>query len=299
MTTSVKLISNYDYKRLFLSGLSKDIMFDNSDLQLYRIENYLKNILIPVLPYRTTFSFILFVTQGHIRQHLDASEYLLTEGSVLIISQGNITATLELSDNVEGFFLAFENKIIEDIKLRNGAAYLKNRAAFRTLNPVQISWVRNLYELLEEELQVSNKEHLRTATLLFETLFSKLMQIDSNNSGEKGLSRKSLITFSFKELIQKYHIDYKDLQYYADYMSITENYLNKCIKEVTGKPAKTLLVETSILYSQILLQDLQKNVSDIAFELNYQSPSHFTSQFKKVVGMSPTTFRKKFCDFAP
>lgn len=297
MSSSVKLISNYEYKKQFLSGLTKEVMFDNSDIQLYRIEHYLRNILIPVLPYRTTFSFILFVTRGHIKQYIESSEYLINEGGILIVRQGSITATLELSSDVEGYFLAFENKIIEDLQLRHGPTYIRSNKIFRKVNNIQISWINRLYGLLEEELQTSRTEHTGTAVLLFDTLYNKISQIDAEKNPHLKLGRKSQIAYEFKELIKEHHLDKKDISFYANKLSITENYLNKCIKEIIGKSAKSLVLETSVLYSQILLQDLSKNISTIAFELNYLSLAHFTSLFKKVAGMSPTTYRKMYCKY--
>jgi hypothetical protein len=39
---------------LFLPNITEKILANNADIQLYRLENYLKGILMPVIPYRTT-----------------------------------------------------------------------------------------------------------------------------------------------------------------------------------------------------------------------------------------------------
>lgn len=59
---------------------------------------------MPVIPYRTTFNFMIFVTNGRIKQYLDTTEYVAEKGEVIFIKQGTITATIELSDDIEGFF---------------------------------------------------------------------------------------------------------------------------------------------------------------------------------------------------
>lgn len=150
---------------------------------------------------------------------------------------------------------------------------------------------------MEDELRQSRSLLSDTSLHLFSALYSKISQIDSVVNPATKLGRKSQIAYEFRELIKQCHLEEKELGFYANELSITENYLNKCIKEIVGKTAKSLLLETSVLYSQILLQDLSKNISAIAFELNYQSLSHFTSLFKKVTGMSPTTFRKLYCRY--
>ena len=50
----MEMISNSQYKELFLAHLSNQVLGNNEDIQLYRLEYYLKDILMPVIPYRTT-----------------------------------------------------------------------------------------------------------------------------------------------------------------------------------------------------------------------------------------------------
>ena len=103
MKSAPKLISNYDYKKLFLPDVTLHNLFNNSSLQIYRIENYLKRIVIPVSPYQTTFNFLLFVTKGTLKQQLENSIFEVKEFEALNIKQGSFTATLELSADIEGF----------------------------------------------------------------------------------------------------------------------------------------------------------------------------------------------------
>jgi len=58
MKNSIKIINNYEYKKLFLPDVSEHNLFNESKIQVYRIENYLRSILMPVIPYRTTFNFL-------------------------------------------------------------------------------------------------------------------------------------------------------------------------------------------------------------------------------------------------
>lgn len=291
MSDSIKMISNFEYKSLFLPGLSEKIYFNNSKLQLYRIENYLRNILIPVLPYRTTFNFIVFVTSGRIKQQLEILEYEIKPGSVLLIKQGSITRTLEISEETEGFFIVFENELLENISLDKSTDYnFFKTSPFAALSKPTENWLMHLLRLLELELS-SVDNGIETSGLL---LKAALMKIRPDKPFEEAsIKRKFYLTLQFKELVQKHHQTEKKVLFYANELSISENYLCKCIKESTGKPPKQWIGELSILHSQILLQDISKDISSIAFELNFQSISYFTRQFKQMTGMSPSQFRRK------
>ncbi|SDF92536.1 AraC-type DNA-binding protein [Dyadobacter soli] len=289
MGDSIKMISNSEYKRLFLPGLSEKVYVNNSRLQLYRIEDYLRNILIPVLPYRTTFNFIIFVTKGRIKQQLEISEYEIVPGSVLLIRQGSITRTLEIAQDTEGFFIVFENEMLSDSSLDKHAGYnFFKTSPFASLSGATETWLSHLLALMELELG-GDAGPAEVSGLLFKAALMKIMVRDDHE--ELAVKRNFYITLQFKELVQQYHQTEKKVLFYANKLSISENYLCKCIKETTGKPPKQWIVESSILHSQVLLQNISKDISSIAFELNFQSVSYFTRQFRQVTGISPSEFR--------
>lgn len=288
MKQSIKLISNYEYKKLFLPTVSTHDLFNESKLQVYRIENYLKSIVIPVNPYRTSFNFLIFVTKGYVKQQLETSVFEIKANEALNIKQGNFTATLELSYDVEGFFVVYENEIITDIALNKNDLSFFYTSPFLILNEVTFEWIVRVFELLEEELFTSDRV-MEICVALFQSILLKIIRTE--NKGNEVLSRARYISFHFRELVQKEHINHKMISYYSNELKISDNYLNKCVKDATGKPPKQWINEISILHSQILLQDHSRDVAGIAFELNYQSPSYFARLFKKVTGHSPSEYR--------
>ncbi len=288
MKATPKLISNYDYKKFFLPDVSLHNLFNNSSLQLYRIENYLKRIVIPVSPYQTTFNFLLFVTKGQIKQQLENSIFEINAYEALNIKQGNYTATLELSADVEGFFVVYENEIISKIALKSNDLNFFYTSPFTIVNKATISWITRIFVLLEEELQDAEPSKV-ISIALFQSILIKI--IGAENKSMDALTHISSISFQFRELVHKNHVVHKDIGFYAQILNISDNYLNKCVKETTGKPPKQWINEISILHSQILLQDNSKEIAQIAFELNYQSPSYFSRLFKKVSGLTPSEYR--------
>jgi AraC-like DNA-binding protein len=78
---------------------------------------------------------------------------------------------------------------------------------------------------------------------------------------------------------------------YADQLSIHVNYLNKVLKEITGKTTTELITERVVKESKILLKHTDWNVSEIAYSLGFDEPSHFNNLFKKHTQLSPRAFR--------
>lgn len=289
MKSSIRLLNNYEYKKLFLPDVTEHILFNESKIQVYRVENYLRNILIPVAPYRTTFNFLIFLRKGTLSQFVDGESFDLEKNQIINIKQGNITATLNISADAEGFFIVYENEVITDIEFgKNDLQFLSTKSDV-SMDPMVATWNAKIIELLEDELFCENRD-MQICISLFQSFLIKIIKGQSNTS--KILNRQLSIVFQFRELVQKNHIEHKNVHYYAQLLNISENYLNKCVKEATNKPPKQWINEISILHSQILLQDATRDIASVAFELKYQSPSYFARLFKKVTGYSPTEYRK-------
>lgn len=288
MSQAVKLITNYEYKRQFLPEVTEQILHNQSNLQLYRIEHYLKDIVIPVPPYRTSFNFLVLVTGGSIRQQLGTEEYSIEAGQVLNIKQGSITRTLELSNDISGFYIIYENDIISDIALNKTELNFFFTAPFLDLTENVLKWVTSILKLLEEEIQDSHSLS-EICTSLFTSILLKI--IHQSPYQPYSITRSIEISYLFREHVQQHHILHKDVLFYAKKMALSETYLNKCVKETTGKPPKQWISEISILHSQILLQDMTMEIAEIAYQLNYQSASYFSRVFKKIKGCTPSVFR--------
>ncbi len=83
----------------------------------------------------------------------------------------------------------------------------------------------------------------------------------------------------------------KTAQDYADRLSIHVNYLNRAVKEVTGKPTTTHIAERVTAEAITLLQHTDWSVADIAYALGFQYSNYFSNFFKKMTGNIPKAYR--------
>ncbi|MRI62661.1 AraC family transcriptional regulator [Ornithobacterium rhinotracheale] len=288
---SIKILSNTEYKKSFLPDVSDLILNNKSSIQLYRLESYLRNILIPVTPYRTTFNFVLFVKKGRLKQYLDGEEYVVNEGEFLYIKQGSITATLEITKDIEGYFLLFENEIFTSPHFTIKHPNLFFISPYFSSENLGFESFIKVLKLMEYELFVNQYQDNEIVLSMLRAVLLKM--IEQGNQNPTKVSRSLEITLKFRNLLHENHKQEKKVSFYAEQLHLTENYLNKCLKEVTGKTPKQWINEIDIDYSKTLLQT-GKSISEIAYELNFQTPSHFSQVFKKLIGISPTDFRLKF-----
>lgn len=78
---------------------------------------------------------------------------------------------------------------------------------------------------------------------------------------------------------------------YADRLAIHVNYLNKALKESTGKTTTAIISSRIVQEAKILLKQTDWNISEIAYSLGFEEVAHFSNFFKKLTTFAPVTFR--------
>lgn len=80
-------------------------------------------------------------------------------------------------------------------------------------------------------------------------------------------------------------------QDYASFLSVHVNYLNRAVKEITGKSTSTHISERIVSEARALLQHTDWNIGEIAFALGFEYPTYFNNFFKKLSGTTPRSVR--------
>ncbi|WP_027388422.1 helix-turn-helix domain-containing protein [Chryseobacterium gregarium] len=78
---------------------------------------------------------------------------------------------------------------------------------------------------------------------------------------------------------------------YADRLAVHVNYLNKKLKESTGKTTTEIISERVVQEAKILLRQTRWTVSEISYALGFEEIAHFSNFFKKKTSMPPVEFR--------
>lgn len=81
-------------------------------------------------------------------------------------------------------------------------------------------------------------------------------------------------------------------QYLADKVHHEYTYLSSLFSSVEGRTIENYFIEQRIEKAKELLIYDQLSLSEIAFELEYSSAAHLSSQFKKITGLTPTYFKE-------
>jgi AraC-like DNA-binding protein len=95
----------------------------------------------------------------------------------------------------------------------------------------------------------------------------------------------------FFENGQAEHIGLPSVAYFADKACLSPNYFGDLISKETGTTAQRHIQDALIEHSKHLLLNTRRSISEIAYQLGFDYPQHFTRLFKSRTGMTPNEFR--------
>ena len=102
----------------------------------------------------------------------------------------------------------------------------------------------------------------------------------------------------FDALLNKYFNSEQPLEkgiptvgYFANHFHLSANYFGDLVKKETGKSAQEYIHEKLIDAAKNKIFNRYKSVSEVAYELGFKYPQHFTRFFKQQVGRTPNEYR--------
>lgn len=111
-------------------------------------------------------------------------------------------------------------------------------------------------------------------------------QLDEENAG-------ICILRDFKKLVEERYKEWHKVKAYAEEMHISSKHLSQTVKDLTGKVAKDHIQDRLALEAKRLLLHTNLSVKEVAYEIGFEEPLHFSGFFKKRVEVSPRQFRQK------
>ena len=167
------------------------------------------------------------------------------------------------------------------------------------LSPEQAGFMTSLFQQM---LAVYRGDYAHRNELLrtcLELVLHEALLIQPAPQGSQPKTAATRLTQLFLELLERQFpiestarpLQARTAQDFAGRLAVHVNYLNRAVKEVTGKPTSVHIAERVAAEAKALLQHTDWSVADIAYGLGFDYPTYFNNFFKRVTGRIPKAFR--------
>jgi len=232
------------------------------------------------------------------------SNYDYQEGTLVFIAPGQVFGVDQNEKPVQptGWALAFHPNLIHGTPLGrhirdyNFFSYEVNEALHVSDRERQV--VLECFNKIHYELEHALDKHSKTLIVSNIELFLNycVRFYDRQFITRDNIHKDALVRF--EELLDDYFQSNKpqtlglpSVSYCAGQLNLSANYFGDLVKKETGKSAQEYIQAKLIDVAKEKVFDSSKSISEIAYEMGFKYPQHFTRVFKQRVGQSPNEYR--------
>ncbi len=234
------------------------------------------------------------------------NKYDYREGTLLFMAPNQI---IEVENNGEpmqpkGWAVLFHPDLLKGMPL---AHKMKEYTFFSyevhealNLSEQEKQIVSDCIQKIEFELHHTIDKH--SCTLIatnIELLLNYCVRFYDRQFITRNIANKDILT-RFENLLNNYfeselplNVGFPTVKYCAEQLHLSSNYFGDLIRKETGKTAQDYVQHKIINLAKERIFDSSKSVSEIAYELGFQYPQHFSRFFKKKTGFTPNEYRLK------
>ena len=230
--------------------------------------------------------------------------YDYQDGTLVFIAPGQVISVEQQDEFLpEGFALVFHPDLIRGSSL---GQHIKDYSFFSYdvhealhLSERELEIVIECFKKIAFELQQSIDKHSKRLIVSNIELFLNYcirfydrQFITRDNVNSDVLTKFESLLNSYFDSENPEKIGIPTVAYFAEKFNLSPNYFGDLIKKETGKSAQEYTQLAIIEAAKEKIFDPSKTVSEIAFELGFKYPAHFSRFFKQQVGYSPNEYRQ-------
>lgn len=231
-----------------------------------------------------------------------ADKTFAIEGTSLVFTNPMVPYLWErVTEEQTGYICIFTEAFLSRMgEVKTFPVFQRTELGVLMLPEADATFFQTLFVRMEEELlgEYAYRYDL-IRNLLMEVIHGAQKRHPVEASAASHANAAERITALFNELLERqFPIDLSNqvIQLstpsgFAQQLSIHVNHLNKALKEQTGQTTIQLINDRMVQEAKVLLKTTDWTINEIAWSLGFEEPNHFSSFFKRQVGVTPKAFR--------
>lgn len=205
----------------------------------------------------------------------------------------------DIEPTYKGMYVQLSKKIIDENRFlfKNYLDYGLHEPLFLADN--EIIEITTLFELM---IKYYSKERQNFTVLLsYVNVLISLVESFYKRQFSTDPKEYNRIVTDFQQSVKDYYnqpvSQLPNVQYFADKLGLTPNYLGDIVKHFTNKSALENIHDFVIKKAkELLIDDKKLNTTEVAYELGFEYPNYFSKFFKKQVNLTPKEYRLQTID---
>ena len=231
--------------------------------------------------------------------------YDFQEGVMSFIAPNQVYGiTTKPKQQVEGWMLIFHPELIRGTnigrKIENLNLFSYHVHEALHLSEQEQKTVTDCITMIDEEIKERIDKHSKDVIVSgLDFFFSYCTRFYERQFNTRAAANSDIL-IKVENLLKNYYQTHKtDFQglptvsYLADKVNLSPGYLSDLLKNETGKTAKEHINLYLIDKAKNTLLNTTLTVSEIAYDLGFEYPQHFSKLFKAKTGLTPKTYRTK------
>ncbi|PZP41267.1 MAG: AraC family transcriptional regulator [Pseudopedobacter saltans] len=229
--------------------------------------------------------------------------YDYQEGTLVFFAPGQVVEVLN-TEMYQPFGMAIvfhpdlflHTSLAQQMSIYHFFSYNTNEALH--LSEKEKSLILDIFDKMKFELQQSVDKHSKKLItshleLLLDycTRFYDRQFITRENTNKGILARFEDLLNNYFQTDKPQNVGLPSVSFCADELHLSSNYFGDLIKKETGKSAQEFIQSKVIDVAKERIFSIDKSISEVAYELGFKYPQHFTRLFKQRTGMTPIEYK--------
>ncbi|MCC8114503.1 MAG: helix-turn-helix domain-containing protein, partial [Bacteroidales bacterium] len=233
-------------------------------------------------------------------------DYTMHKNDIFIVQSGQLGEFHGMSDDVQFFIIFVHNEFCEPLTQATNSSKVRDlmfRGPYHSCSAENMEEIYTVYKYILNKIRGNYryKEDVIKGYLhaMLHNIYSwsaqeeeqeqKMVKSNTDEDNE-GTKRHMELYNRFIELVQKHFAQEHKIGFYADKLCITPKYMSQIIYKVSGRFAKDFIRDSLVIEAKVLLKSGMP-IQDVAYELNFNSPTFFSRFFKEATGSTPFDYQ--------
>lgn len=248
--------------------------------------------------FRAGAFFYILVETGTAEFVVDCHSYIVGKGDMLLVAPRMSVKLMKKSSDFGTCGLCMEPFFFDSLSIGSYVYKRLYNSSHTTyvlrLEDSDTVHIRKTLDLMSHYLTSDHPAEMAGSLVNF--LLLQITEIfHSQNVHPAGRVKHSDALFRlFRKLLAENYRKEHELQFYADSLHISQTYLSRVIRQISGKTVNNYIAEALYTDARRLLVFTDLTVKEIAEQLGFSDQSSFRKFFKKKSETSPANFRDEY-----